>query len=180
MDIKQPGQPYDSMIVQTRAHHVNLSMMADRKAGMLITIAALVITLSAPHVIEPQLKYSAFVMIGFNLVTILLAVYAAMPKMKMPSDKKNDLIHSVEFNPLFFGHFIHLSLEEYKTKMQDLLNDPNLAYEMQILDIYEMGKFLETSKYRFLKLAYISFLLGIFASAAVLLVTHYFHGFNLF
>ena len=46
MEIRQPAVFLDHMIRQTRAHHVQLSAMADMKANMMLTVAALLIPLS--------------------------------------------------------------------------------------------------------------------------------------
>jgi hypothetical protein len=50
--------------------------------------------------------------------------------------------------------------------MEEIMNDPNLTYEVQVKELYTLGMFLAKKKYRFLKLAYITFIIGAFASAA--------------
>jgi Pycsar effector protein len=47
------------------------------------------------------------------------------------------------------------------------MNDPSLTYEVQIKELYTLGMFLAKKKYRFLRLAYIAFIFGAFASAIV-------------
>jgi hypothetical protein len=80
MEIRQPSTHLDHMIRQTRAHHVQLSSMADMKANMMLTVAALLIPLSIRFLDDPRLQPAALTMIGFCILTVLLAAYAAMPK----------------------------------------------------------------------------------------------------
>src|SRR5690606_5988176 len=54
MKINQPGGHLDQMMRQTRSHHVQLSSMADMKANFLLTMSAVVITLCAPRVLQPD------------------------------------------------------------------------------------------------------------------------------
>ncbi len=54
MDIQQPAAHLDQMIRQTRAHHVSLSSLADKKANMMLTIAALMIPLSTRFLYEQR------------------------------------------------------------------------------------------------------------------------------
>ena len=54
MDIRQPGGHLDQMMRQTRAHHVQLSLMADRKANMMMTVASLLVPLSLRYIQSPE------------------------------------------------------------------------------------------------------------------------------
>ena len=56
MKIEQPGFHLDHMMRQTRIHHVQLSIMADVKANGLMTIAALILTFSAPFIVQEQFR----------------------------------------------------------------------------------------------------------------------------
>jgi hypothetical protein len=82
--------------------------------------------------------------------------------------RKSGEAQSAGFNLLFFGDFVRLTLEEYKAEMEALLNDPSRTYEAQVQEIYVLGKYLATRKYRLLRCAYFSFIGGIVASGATL------------
>ena len=86
MEIMQSASHLDHMIRQTRAHHVNLSLIADNKANMMLTIASLLVPLSIRFLYDPRSQLAAMTMIGFSVLTILLAAYAAMPKIKRKKD----------------------------------------------------------------------------------------------
>ena len=94
------------MLRQTRNHHVQLSTMADAKANMLLTVSSLLITLSAPHILEPVLRLPALLLSVCCLLTIGLAVYTVMPKLPLgTSGKSKPDVQASTFNLLFFGDF---------------------------------------------------------------------------
>ncbi len=171
MKIETPGGHLDHMLRQTRMHHVELSTMADMKANMLLTISAVVITLSAPHVFKPDFQWPFLVLIGFCLITVGLATYAVMPKIPLPRrGQPRPDVRSRRFDLLFFGDFTRLDYSEFEAAMEEMMNDPSRTYEAQIRELYTLGTYLAEKKYRFLRLAYLSFLTGLFASFAVMIV----------
>ncbi|MFQ5822849.1 MAG: Pycsar system effector family protein [bacterium] len=170
MEIAQPGLHLDHMLRQTRMHHVQLSSMADVKANMLLTMATVVITLSAPHIMKPHLKWAVLVLIAFCLLTIVLATYAAMPKLPLSlKHGSHPDVNSPGFNLLFFGDFVRLQYEEFEAAMEEIMNDPSRTYQAQVREVYSLGMFLVTKKYRFVRLAYISFIAGLLASGLAML-----------
>ncbi|MEW6157409.1 MAG: Pycsar system effector family protein [Verrucomicrobiota bacterium] len=169
MKIQQPGAHYDHMLRQTRIHHVQLSSMADIKANMLLTMSSLVVTLCAPATMNPSLRSAAVVLMAFSLATVVLAVYAVMPKLPLTFREGADADHkSPMFNLLFFGDFVRMPYADFEKSMEEILNDPSRAYEAQVREIYTLGLFLATKKYRFLRLAYLTFLSGLLASGFAL------------
>jgi len=168
MEIKQRGSHLDHLVRQTRMHHTQLSSMADMKANMLLTITSVVITLSIGYITKPHLKWAIVVLIAFCLMTIGLATYAVMPKIPFFFKRETRAsIKSPGFNLLFFADFVRLTYEEFETSMEEVMNDPSLTYEVQIKELYTLGMFLAKKKYRFLRLAYITFIIGAFASAII-------------
>lgn len=168
MNINQPGNHINQMLIQTRWHHVQLSYMADAKANMMLTVASVVITLSIRYLTEPHFRWAAATMIGFCALTILLSAYAAMPKrplLHLGAHRPDP--HAPDFNLMFFGDFSNLSYEEYAKTMEEVMNDPSKTYEVQVREIYLLGCFLEKQKFRFVRLAYLSFIAGMIASSLV-------------
>jgi len=160
LKIKQPGSHFDHLLRQTRMHHQQLSVMADSKANMLITISSVVLTLSVPLLLEPSLRFTALALIISALITVLLASYAIMPK-HISANLNKTVPGNTPRNLLFFGHFVHMPYEDYEAAWQELLNDPNMAYQVQVEEIYGLGCYLAAYKYRYLRFAYFSFLTGI-------------------
>ena len=165
MKIIKAGGYLDQMMRQTRHHHVLLSSMAETKASMLITTSAVLITLAAPQVMAPHFRLPVIILAIGCLVTIVLAIYTAMPKLPMSRTSKIPPdVHSPGFNLLFFGDFTRLEYPQFEAAMEEMMNDPSLAYQAQVREIYTLGLFLATRKYRTLRWAYLSFLSGLIAS----------------
>ncbi len=142
--------------------------MADAKANMMLTVASVVITLSVAHLATPDLRLASAIMIVFCSMTILLAAYATMPKrpiLNLGEERPNP--HAPGFNLMFFGDFSKLTYGEYMEAMEEVINDPGKTYEAQVRDVYLLGCFLEKRKFRFVRLAYISFITGMLLSGAV-------------
>lgn len=164
--VPHPGGHLDQLLRQTRAHHVQLSSMADVKANMMITIASLVVTFSVRYLTDPLLRWPAIVMILFCFGTVITAAYAAMPKVDLRTQPD---IHSPAFNPLFFGSFMNMSQEAYLALMQTFVQQPDTVYELQIREVYQMGVFLGRKKYLYIRYAYLIFLSGWVASSLILI-----------
>ena len=124
MNISQPGLYIDHMLRTTRMHHVQLSSMADLKASMLLTIASVVITLAASQIMKPGFKLSAFILIAFCLVTIVLATYAVMPK--LPAIVKSG--PSPEIGSPFFNLLFLLLLQTEPRHFRQLTKFPRHVF----------------------------------------------------
>ena len=165
-----PDGHIDQLIRQTRAHHVQLSVMADLKANMLLTIASVVLSLTVPQLGKLAYRDAAITLLIFCLLTIVLAASVAMPTAPALFRRKRDTAAGT-INLLFFGHFVDLDYPEYLTRMMDTLADPERVYEAQIREIYQLGQFLAKKKYRVLRLAYVTFIVGLIASGLVLFLS---------
>ena len=174
MEINQPAAHLDQMIRQTRAHHVSLSSMADKKANMMLTIASLMIPLSTGFLYNERSRLAAVSLIGFCVLTILLAAYAAMPKIKTDGKPVSSLdLEETSFNLLFFGSFVRMGYGEYEKAMEKMMNDPNEVYRTQLREIYSMGQYLARKKYRFVQFSYLAFIAGILSSSVIYIIGSY-------
>lgn len=170
MKIEQPGPHLDHLLRQTRSHHSELSSMADLKANMLLTVASVVFTLAATRIQVPEVRWAIVTLLPFCLITVALSAYATMPASysggrtdgsPQPGDPA--------FNLLFFGHFYRLPYHEFESAMEETLNDPSRAYEVQVREVYTLGVFLAKKKYRALRAAYMVFIAGLTTSGVVAL-----------
>ena len=171
MQIKAPGNEINYLLQQTRVHHMQLSSMADLKANMLLTMSSIIITLAVPRVmVEGKLQWPLVMMIFFILITILLAAYSVMPKLLFWSGKKASTPDpkNPHFNLLFFGDFSGMNYPDFVAEMESAMNEPSRVYELQVREIYILGNFLAHTKYRYLRLAYVTFICGLVASVIAL------------
>ena len=174
MKVLQPGAHLDHMLRQTRVHHVQLSSMADIKANMLLTLSAIVVTIVTPHAMKPVLRWPALVLIVFCLATVVLAICAVMPRTPLRTNSHEPKPRGATFNLLFFGDFTLMSYDEFEAEMEKVLNDPSEAYQVQVREIYTLGVFLARKKYRVLRLAYLTFLVGLLASTVTFALVQFF------
>lgn len=164
MRIETPGGHVDQLWRQTRNHHVQLSMMADTKANMLITVSAITLPLTLQLIDgDRAIRYAALTLAAFCILTACLGAYAAMPKILQSKPDLNGRL----FNPLFFADFIHLSFDEFLRRGEEMSANPGTVHEAQAREIYAMGQYLAHRKYKYVRLGYISFLTGLIASGAV-------------
>lgn len=169
MKIQQVGSHLDHMLRQTRNHHVQLSMMADLKANGLMTISAILMTFSAPFIIREQFRYAVIALMTSSLLTIVLATFAVMPGTPLRIRKiAQPNVRHPKFNLLFFGSFVAMEYEQFEAAMEEVLNDQSKTYEVQVREIFTLGMFLGTKKYRYLRFAYLVFVSGLFISALML------------
>ena len=142
--------------------------MADVKANMILTVASVVLTLSVSYLADPAFQWAALTLILFCMATIVAAIYSTMPrKFGRVKDGKKDPLSDAPANPLFFGSFVHMTYEEYCKTIEHALNDPNESVELMVREIYTLGTFLAQRKYRYLRWAYLTFLVGLLTSGFV-------------
>lgn len=166
-----PGTHLDHLVRQTRVHHMQLSSMADVKANIMLTLAAVVTTFSIGYLSDPILRWPVVVLILFCIATVLFAAYAVMPKLDFDfqPEPKN-----LNCNILFFGNFMNLDYEAFRGIMEEIMQSPENTYEAQIREVYELGVYLGYKKYRFVRLAYLTFIGGLVSSGLLLIVIEVF------
>ena len=126
------------------------------------------IPLSARYLTVPELHMASVVMIVFSIFTVLLSAYAAMPKIPLKIYKQKQVdIENLSFNILFLGSFFNMEYNDFKKTMEEVLNDHSKAYEVQVREIYSIGRYLAKKKYLFVSMAYLSFILGIVLSSLI-------------
>jgi hypothetical protein len=149
----------DNILRTAQQVQVQLSMMADTKANIVITVSSIVLTLSLGRVNDPDLGAGAITLSLFTMLALLLAILAVVPKYR-PLRLRDRTRLPTHFNLLFFGHFAELSLDEYLDHMSRTLKPDGSIYEAQVKDLYGQGRYLAHHKYRYLRLSYLFFLTG--------------------
>ena len=156
----EAGAHLDLMIRQTRVHHMTLSISADNKASMLMIASSVVLTLAARDMSTGQAHWPSILLTVFSLVSVTMAIIAAMPKIGLSFKKP-----PASRNLLFFSTFANLSYQQFLHEMEEVMSSPAKTYEMQLCEIYEMGVYLKRYKFRFVQAGYSIFLAGLFVSA---------------
>jgi hypothetical protein len=143
---------------------VHFSAMADAKANMMLTVCSIVLTISVTQLDSPLLRWPLVMLTLCTLLALLLAVLAVLPASSDPAHRIDP--SSTGFNPLFFGHFATISLDEYSETMARLLSSRPDLFAALVKDIYGQGVVLAKRKFHLLRLSYISFLLGAILTVA--------------
>ena len=146
------------MLRTAQQHHVQLSIMADQKANALTAASFVTLSITVTYSASHQPNLPLMLVMGFAMLTAMFSVLAVMPR-----------VHNTprlvgRKNPLFFGDFAGMELDEFIEEVQPLLKDNATVFNAMLQDIYCIGQVLMRRKYRYLGLAYRCFLVGMIAA----------------
>jgi predicted metal-dependent HD superfamily phosphohydrolase len=156
-----------TMVRLASSNHLRLSEMADRKANILISVNAIIISVSISVLFrkfetDPFLVIPTIIFLMSSVITIVLSILATRPTVTGGKFTKEDITNK-KTNLLFFGNFYKASLEDYKWGMSIMMRDPEYLYGSLIKDVYFLGVVLG-KKYKLLRIAYNIFMIGIVVS----------------
>jgi len=162
----------DNILRVNHGNQMRLGLMADQKANIMITVASIVFSITIANLDNEVMKWPLLTFAVGSFFSLLFAIFAIIPSTDYPTKKGSKEIdrESPLFNPLFFGHFAHLSIEEYKEDYAETLMTDDKVYDAMAGDIYGQGKVLALNKYKFLKWSYTSFLRGMSGAIIVFIV----------
>jgi len=162
----------DNILRVNHGNQMRLGLMADAKANIMITVASIVFSITIANLDNEAMKWPLLTFAIGSFFALLFAIFAIIPNTDYPKKKGSEEIdrNSPLFNPLFFGHFAHLPIEEYKEDYAKTLMTDDKVYDAMAGDIYGQGKVLALSKYKYLKWSYMSFLWGMSAAIVVFLI----------
>jgi hypothetical protein len=162
----------DNILRVNHGNQMRLGLMADAKANIMITVSSIVFSVTVANLDNEVMKWP---LLGFAFgcfLALLFAIFAIIPNTNYPKVKGSNEIdrESPIFNPLFFGHFAHLDIHEYKEDYAKILMNDDSVYDSMAGDIYGQGKILALKKYKYLKWSYTSFLWGMTTAIIIFIV----------
>ena len=158
----------DNILRVNHGNQMRLNLMVDAKANIMITVASVVFSVAIANLDNELVKWPLLTFAFGCFFALLFAIFAIIPKTDYPKDITGDIDRkSPIFNPLFFGHFAHLPIDEYKEDYAETLMTDDSVYNAMAGDIYGQGKVLALNKYKFLKWSYMSFLWGMIGAIVV-------------
>ena len=162
----------DNILRVNHGNQMRLGLMADAKANIMITVASIVFSITIANLDNEVMRWPLLAFAFGSFFALLFAIFAIIPSTDYPKRKGSNEIdrESPLFNPLFFGHFAHLPIEEYKEDYANTLMTDDKVYDAMAGDIYGQGKVLALNKYKFLKWSYTSFLWGMSGAIIVFIV----------
>jgi hypothetical protein len=154
----------ETMLRTTIESHLQLSVMADSKANLMISINAIIISIMFSSLAVGKynqmspLIIPAILLSFVCLLTITFSLLSTRPTIRLKKTDTETISHK-KTDLLFFGEFTHLTANSYKESVKEMIGDQDLLYNHMIDNIYSQGKVL-ARKYRLLKIAYTIFLIG--------------------
>lgn len=131
-----------------------LSQMADQKASILMGATFVVFTVSIGQAARTEMPISLAILALFAFASAVLAVTAVLPRVSQSKIVDHP-------NLLFFGHFSMMGEEEFVTQVKQKLQHDEDIVDTMLRDIYQNGTMLARRKYRFLAMAYRTFVVGL-------------------
>lgn len=159
-----PTKGIETMFRLTNTNHIRLSAIADNKANIMLSINAIIISITVSTLVpsfgdNPKLIMPTVVLLGVCITAIIFATLSTRPKITKGTFTEDDIKHK-RSNLLFFGNFYNMRLEEFEWGMGEMMKDKSFLYGSMIKDLYFLGKVLD-KKYRFLRICYNIFMYGL-------------------
>ena len=137
-DVPEGRTAVDNILRVNHGNQMRLGLMADAKANIMITVASIVFSITIANLDNEVMRYTLLTFAVGSFFSLLFAIFAIIPNTDYPRLKGSTEIDrkSAIFNPLFFGHFAHLDIDEYKEDYAEILSTDDNIYDSMAGDIY--------------------------------------------
>jgi hypothetical protein len=164
---KKPTRGIETMFRITSSNSQKISMMADNKAHIMISVNSIIISAVLGLIIgkleeNRYLIFPTIIILLTSVATIIYSILATRPKATRGTFSPEQ-VENKSVNLLFYGSFYNMELTEYDDGMRKMMEDHAFLYGSLIKDTYWQGKVLGR-KYRLLRISYSIFMYGIAVS----------------
>jgi predicted metal-dependent HD superfamily phosphohydrolase len=170
----QPKRGIETMFRTMYSNHMKLSDMADKKASMMISLNAVLMSviitylgakssaLGPAFTRNPVLAVPMGILLLTSLGSVVTAILSAQPDVTSFKWLKRSpqVATNRRVNLLFFGNFTKLSLDNFQSGMRELMRQKDGLYVNMITDVYYLGEVLDR-KYGLLRRSYTIFMVGL-------------------
>lgn len=167
--LQAPERGIETMFRTSLRNHIQLSDIADTKANILLSVNAIIVSMSfstlIPKLDNPSNDYlliPSIIFILFTIASMILSVMATRPNVTEGTFTKEDVAKK-KVNLLFFGNFHQMKLEDFEWGIFEMMEDRDYLYGSLTKDLYYLGLVLNR-KYGLLRLTYTVFMVGIIVS----------------
>ena len=162
-----------TMFRTTTKNHYTLNEMVDRKASIMISVNAIILSLILGKIIGEIdticIHNSPILfMLITSAISITFAVMAIRPN-QTHGEFTEDQVRNKQGNLLYFGNFHNMKFRDYEWGMLQMLNDGDYLYTTMIRDLYFMGQQL-SKKYRYIRNALGIFLIGLVVATGAFII----------
>lgn len=147
------------MLRTVQQHHVQLGIMADQKANILVGVCLVIVTVCLSQVGKGPFPPALGVWGLFSVFAAALGIFAVMPRAP-----KMSITVSPGSNLLFCGIYSHLSEKDFTDRMLAILQSDTMIYRAMIRDIHQIGQVLHLKKFRYIGYSYRVFVVGLVVS----------------
>ncbi|WP_299010925.1 Pycsar system effector family protein [uncultured Tenacibaculum sp.] len=176
--IELPERGIETMFRVAMRNHITLSDIADTKANILLSVNAIIISMTLstllPKLDNPSNYYliiPTIIFVVFTVISIVLSVLATRPNVTEGKFTKEDVTNK-KVNLLFFGNFHQMKLPDFDWAMSEMMKDRDYLYGSLTKDLYFLGLVLNR-KYKLLRITYTVFMIGILVSVISFAIAFY-------
>ncbi len=176
--ITLPERGIETMFRVALRNHITLSDIADTKANILLSVNAIIISMTLstliPKLDNPSNHYlliPSIIFLLFTVTSIVLSVMATRPNVTKGEFTKEDVANK-KVNLIFFGNFHKMKLNEFEWAMDEMMKDRDYLYGSLTKDLYFLGLVLNR-KYNLLRTTYTVFMIGIIVSVIAFAIAFY-------
>ena len=157
-------------------NHIDLTSIADNKANIMLSINALIITISMPLLASniegnEHLIFPTGVLLCTCVASIIYATLATRP-IKSEGITTIDRIQNHPTNLFFYGNFFKMPFSDYKSGVKMVLQDDAKLDDTIMSDLYYLGKALG-KKFHLLRKCYNVFAIGITLTVLAFVISFY-------
>jgi predicted metal-dependent HD superfamily phosphohydrolase len=169
-----PKRGVETMFRTMYNNHIKLSDMADKKAGMMIQLNAVLLSviitylgakssaLGPAFTRNPVLAIPMSILLLTSLASVVTAILSAQPDVTSFKwlKKSPQIATNRRVNLLFFGNFTKISLDNFQSGIRELMRQKEGLYTNMVTDVYYLGEVL-SRKYGLLRTSYSVFMVGL-------------------
>ena len=168
----------DTLFRISSTNNIRMSIMADRKAHIMISVNSIIISVTLGLVIKNldenrHLLIPAILILTVSVISIIYAILATRPKAQTGKFTR-DQLEKKSANLFFFGSFYNMEYEEYEEGIRAMMSDQQFMYNSLTKDLFWQGKVLGR-KYRLLSICYTVFMYGIIVSVLAFTIAAVFY-----
>ncbi len=168
----------ETVFRNSSSNHLNLSVMADNKAFIMISVNSILISLGigliiGKFVLIPKLFVPTVLLLFVNVFTIIYSVLATRPGLMKGKFTMED-VQNKKVDLLFFGNFFKMPLVDFEYGMKQMMDDSDFLYDNLIRDIYAQGQILGR-KFRLLRSSYNIFMYGTASVVVAYIISFFFN-----
>lgn len=154
--------------------NLDLTSIADNKANIMISVNGFILTVvvtAGGFVIQndPNLIYAFAMILITAIASIGSAVMAVKPKINQTGDTLEDLRND-KSSIIYFKHYVNMDPDDYVAEIKRVLKDVDRVHTHIARHIYGLGYGLSV-KFRWLRISYTIFTIGLALSTLVFLFT---------